>query len=209
MMLSEFEKLTGLEVTTAEYEKIEAEYMESPDDKAKFCKMWLKKGGLQRLHNARLEEIEHLKKTIEDLEHKLDEEQDWQISHKYGTHYQKTSYDHLTKRCSNGHQFESEAKAAEFISSQYGFDKDRIVFIHDVEVYETNRHGITRLKERLTRFLTMSVAEQTMHVSMCAAAAEVCNGNLWTELLKTIPHRHFYPMGSNSSSRIITPHRPQ
>ena len=71
MMLSEFEKLTGLEVTTAEYEKIEAEYMESPDDKAKFCKMWLKKGGLQRLHNARLEEIEHLKKTIEDLEHKL------------------------------------------------------------------------------------------------------------------------------------------
>lgn len=130
MMLSEFEKLTGLEVTTAEYEKIEAEYMESPDDKAKFCKMWLKKGGLQRLHNARLEEIEHLKKTIEDLEHKLDEEQDWQISHKYGTHYQKTSYDHLTKRCSNGHQFESEAKAAEFISSQYGFDKDRIVFIY-------------------------------------------------------------------------------
>lgn len=71
MMLSEFEKLTGLEVTTAEYEKIEAEYMESPDDKAKFCKMWLKKRGLQRLHNARLEEIEHLKKTIEDLEHKL------------------------------------------------------------------------------------------------------------------------------------------
>ena len=103
MMLSEFEKLTGLEVTTAEYEKIEAEYMESPDDKAKFCKMWLKKGGLQKLHNARLEEIKHLKKTIEDLEHKLDEEQDWQISHKYGTHYQKTSYDHLTKRCSNGH----------------------------------------------------------------------------------------------------------
>lgn len=63
MMLSEFEKLTGLEVTTAEYAKIEAEYMESPDDKAKFCKMWLKKGGLQRLHNARLEEIEHLKST--------------------------------------------------------------------------------------------------------------------------------------------------
>ena len=57
MMLSEFEKLTGLEVTTAEYEKIEAEYMESPDDKAKFCKMWLKKGGPQRLHNARLEEM--------------------------------------------------------------------------------------------------------------------------------------------------------
>lgn len=172
MMLSEFEKLTGLEVTTAEYKKIEAEYMESPDDKAKFCKMWLKKGGLQRLHNARLEEIEHLKKTIEDLEHKLDEEQDWQISHKYGTHYQKTSYDHLTKRCSNGHQFESEAKGS-------------------------------------LVFLTTSVAEQTMHVSMCAAAAEVCNGNLWTELLKTIPHRHFYPIGSNSSSRIITPHRPQ
>ena len=67
MMLSEFEKLTGLEVTTAEYEKIEAEYMESPDDKAKFCKMWLKKRGLQRLHNARLEEIEHLKKTIHQI----------------------------------------------------------------------------------------------------------------------------------------------
>ena len=29
MMLSEFEKLTGLEVTTAEYEKIEAEYIHS------------------------------------------------------------------------------------------------------------------------------------------------------------------------------------
>lgn len=67
MMLSEFEKLTGLEVTTAEYAKIEAEYMESPDDKAKFCKMWLKKGGLQRLHNARLEEIEHLKKPSRTL----------------------------------------------------------------------------------------------------------------------------------------------
>ena len=103
MMLSEFEKLTGLEVTTAEYEKIEAEYMESPDDKAKFCKMWLKKRGLQRLHNARLEEIEHLKKTIEDLEHKLDEEQDWQISHKYGTHYQKTSYLLYKGRCQPSH----------------------------------------------------------------------------------------------------------
>lgn len=30
MMLSEFEKLTGLEVTTAEYEKIEAEYVNNP-----------------------------------------------------------------------------------------------------------------------------------------------------------------------------------
>lgn len=47
MMLSEFEKLTGLKVTTAEYAKIEAEYMESPDDKAKFCKMWLKKEGFK------------------------------------------------------------------------------------------------------------------------------------------------------------------
>ena len=40
MMLSEFEKLTGLEVTTAEYEKIEAEYMESPDDKAKLMALF-------------------------------------------------------------------------------------------------------------------------------------------------------------------------
>lgn len=64
MMMSEFIERTKFEPTTAEYAEIEAEYMGCDIDKDKFCKEWVKNGGIQRLSRIRARRIEELETQL-------------------------------------------------------------------------------------------------------------------------------------------------
>ncbi len=64
MMKSEFIERTGFEPTASEYKEIEQEYMGCDIDKDKFCKEWVKNGGIQRLSRQRARKIEELEDQI-------------------------------------------------------------------------------------------------------------------------------------------------
>ena len=64
MMMSEFIERTKFEPTTAEYAEIEAEYMGCDIDKDKFCKEWVKNGGIQRLSRIRARRSEELETQL-------------------------------------------------------------------------------------------------------------------------------------------------
>jgi len=72
MMMSEFIERTKFEPTTAEYAEIEAEYMGCDIDKDKFCKEWVKNGGIQRLSRIRARRIEELETQLATLQNQSD-----------------------------------------------------------------------------------------------------------------------------------------
>ncbi len=73
-MMSEFIERTGFEPTAAEYREIEAEYLGCDIDKDKFCKQWVKNGGIQRLSRIRVRRIEELEMALkaEQASHRKD-----------------------------------------------------------------------------------------------------------------------------------------
>lgn len=72
MMMSEFIERTKFEPTAAEYAEIEAEYMGGDIDKDKFCRLWVKNGGIQRLSRIRIRRIEELEKQLATLQKQSD-----------------------------------------------------------------------------------------------------------------------------------------
>ena len=72
MMVSEFIERTKFEPTAAEYAEIEAEYMGCDIDKDKFCKEWVKNGGIQRLSRIRARRIEELETQLATLQNQSD-----------------------------------------------------------------------------------------------------------------------------------------
>lgn len=74
MMMSEFIARTKFEPTAEEYNKIEEEYYNFDGDKDKFCRSWVRHGGIQRLSRERVRKIEELQKQIEEIHKKHAEE---------------------------------------------------------------------------------------------------------------------------------------
>lgn len=64
MMKSEFIERTGFEPTAEEYKQIEQEYMGTDIDKDRFCKQWIKQGGIQRISRQRVRRIEELEAEV-------------------------------------------------------------------------------------------------------------------------------------------------
>lgn len=152
-MLYEFEKLTNVKITSEEYQAIEAEYMACQEDKQVFCKRWLKKDGIRNLLQNRLTEIGNLTGTVKELEKKIDALEDWKQSTRYGTHYTDESYHSLSTACErNGKNlFAVKSDAEVFIAARFGFNASKLIIIPDVEIYETNRYGNSRLAQAKTR----------------------------------------------------------
>ena len=74
MMISEFIARTKFEPTAEEYDKIEEEYYNFDGDKDKFCRSWVRHGGIQRLSRERVRKINDLKKQLEEMQKKHAEE---------------------------------------------------------------------------------------------------------------------------------------
>lgn len=77
MTQQEFDQRTGFITTPELYAEIEAEYMASELDKDKFCKVWIKQGGIEEMSNRmrgqiftlRQELAEEQRKRVAEREH--------------------------------------------------------------------------------------------------------------------------------------------
>ena len=127
--------------------------MACQEDKQVFCRRWLKKDGIRNLLQNRLTEIGNLTGTVKELEKKIDVLEDWKQSTKFGTRDPDTSYCSLSAACerSGKNLFAVKSDAEVFIAARFGFNASKLIIISDVEIYETNRYGKSRLAQTSTR----------------------------------------------------------
>lgn len=154
MMMREFEEMTGIYPTATMYKAIEAAYMEFDGDKKAFCKAFLanKDGMASRIqHSCNMAEfkaasdaetqIAKLKKQVEDLKAQLEREQGWapyEDEHNVKQiKYEQLAASRFTKEL-------SDEEAADMIASEFGFDRSKIVIVHEVPKYEINRNRALR-----------------------------------------------------------------
>lgn len=148
MMIQEFEKLTGLTVTPVEYDTIEQMYYEFDGDKQAFCKKFMKDNGIievLRLIAAGLEaekfealsNLQIANEKIARLEANLDRELEWRP---YEDTHNVSQNDYDTLANDRDTQELTDEEAADIIAREFGFDRSKIVIIHEVLTYEINRH---------------------------------------------------------------------
>lgn len=76
MTQQEFEQRTGFITTPELYAEIETEYMESELDKDKFCKVWVKQGGIEEMSNRMRGQILTLRRELAEERRKRDAERE-------------------------------------------------------------------------------------------------------------------------------------
>ena len=152
MRMQEFEALTGFTATPEEYRYIEQQYYDFDGDKLEFCKKW-KDHEMSKVAEARQERVEALEERIAELSEervglykKIDKLEKWEPSD-CGTNMSQSNYmelERIGKRMELG-------EAAEKIARFFGFEKSKIKIIEDVETFERNSLGMTRVANRYKR----------------------------------------------------------
>jgi hypothetical protein len=79
MTQEEFEKRIGLEITSEEYEAIEAAYTDMGVNKDRFVKIWRCEGGMQRLFDNRLFKVSAVQKDYKHLEMRYNGAHEWML----------------------------------------------------------------------------------------------------------------------------------
>lgn len=154
MMMCEFEEMTGIYPTATMYKAIEAAYMEFDGDKKAFCKAFLanKDGMASRIqHSCNMAEfkaasdaetqIAKLKKQVEDLKAQLEREQGWKP---YEDEHNVKQADYEQLAAAKFTEELSDEEAVDMIASDFGFDRSKIVIVHEVPKYEINRNRALR-----------------------------------------------------------------
>ena len=158
MMLHEFTDLTGFEPSPEEYAQIEEEYYAFDGDKKAFCQHFLKNGGIQKVYDKRLETIERLRSTMMEtekslmqsikekeaqiarLEAELEKEQEWTP---FEDEHNVSQADYEKLEAAGAREL-SDEEAADMIADEFGFDRSKIVIVHEVAKTEINRHRRVR-----------------------------------------------------------------
>lgn len=161
MMMREFEEMTGIYPTATMYKAIEAAYMEFDGDKKAFCEAYKqnKNGIAQKIQRngmmnevRKTEELEnHIKSLKKDilmqqeqikrLEEKLEREQGWKP---YEDEHNVKQADYEQLASASFTEELSDEEAADMIASDFGFDRSKIVIVHEVPKYEINRSRALR-----------------------------------------------------------------
>ena len=185
MMIQEFEKLTGLTVTTSEYDTIEQMYYEFDGDKQAFCKDFVKNNRLVEV----LREIaagfqgelidtqgnlELAMGSIERLKAELEREQEWKPWANERAVSQQ-DYDHLRK---SGRQM-TDAEAIEWIADEFGFSQEKIRVHRKMKIFEVNRHSQLRTTGETERDPYYDATDwYYVFFSVCGMEYEAYNGML-------------------------------
>lgn len=154
MMMQEFTALTGFHPTRDLYQAIEDAYYKFPGDKAAFCEAYKEnRDGIAgtiayKVNTARRvadelteRKLKGLKADIRDLERQLDKELEWKpYEDKHNT--SQSDYDTLAADSSTKELSDEEAR--DLIAREFGFDRDKIQIVHEVVIYEVNRHNQLR-----------------------------------------------------------------
>ena len=157
MLKVEFEQQTGVYPSERMYRIIEQHYNNFDGDKDQFCAAYLKNydnlavkiqmdADLKDIHAAKemeqikknyKEQIEKLNEALAQVRHKLDVELEWKP---YELPENVSQEVHEELKDSSITTIWSDQKATEFLSSELGFEKERIQIIRTVPVYEIDRH---------------------------------------------------------------------
>lgn len=196
MMIQEFEKLTGIEVTTEEYAEIEQMYYEFDGDKQAFCKKFVKDNGMVTVLRKMLkvEKEDHrgaelelaqvrkdydnyshdMVKAMEKLKAQLEQEQEWKPWVPADA-VPQNDYDHLK---SSGREM-SDAEAIEWIAGEWGFSTDKIRINRKMKQYEVNRHHQLRTIGELERDPYYDATDwYYVFFTVCGMEYEAFNGQL-------------------------------
>ncbi len=153
MMIQEFEQRTGFYPTLAEYEAIERAYMEFDGDKDAFCKAYKKNadGIAERIQrevnmaafkaqNAQAAEIARRDAEIECLKKELEREQEWK-PYEDIHNISQADYTELAESVPGGAaHYMTDAEALDWVCGEFGFDRSKVMILHEINEYEVNRH---------------------------------------------------------------------
>lgn len=153
MMIQEFEQLTGLHPTMMEYAVIEDMYYDFNGDKREFCKKFADqnepmlnvarmvaselKSDLDKVQKDAAKEKADMEAKIKRLEEQLEREQEWQ-PYECEHNVKQADYERLVE--AGGTRELSDDEAADMIAGEFGFDRSKIVIVHEVVKEEINRH---------------------------------------------------------------------
>ncbi len=185
MMIQEFEKLTGLEVSTKEYAVIEELYYDFDGDKQAFCKKFVKENGLvevlrmiaQGSENELLAAKVAVKNLSEDLERtqkQLERELEWKPWTPENI-TEQSRYDHL--KSAGRAMTDDEAK--EWISGEFGFAPAKIRINRRMKTFEINRHHELRQVGEIERDPYYDATDwYYVFFTVCGMDYEAYNGSL-------------------------------
>lgn len=170
MLLSEFERATGIYPDSLLYEEIEREYADKKwEDKHDFCAAY--KGNIdglaekiQRIANERIwkqdekhrsamaessRRVEDLYRKCIELQEQLDKELEWKPSENAGTNLSEEKYLNLSNSAAT--DVMSEDLAKEYLYRNFGFAREMIMLVSEVCTFEVNRHKRLRVGARYKR----------------------------------------------------------
>lgn len=150
MMITEFEKLTGIFPTSDLYKAIEAAYYEYDGDKAAFCKAYKENTDgiaerIQRAANGTAADeaieadarIAKMQAEIENLKKRLEAEQEWK-PYVDTNNYEQSRYDEL--KAAGGTRILTDEGAKDLLYDWYGFAREKVTIFHEIPAYEVSRH---------------------------------------------------------------------
>lgn len=195
MMLTEFERLTGIYPTMILWEVIEQEYGKSELPKQEWCKSFAenKDGMAERIARAadaeafsrsiklqtnlgkEQEKNTALESRIEELQKQLDKELRWRPAKDLGTNMSEHDYQILA----DDEAPLSELDAIRRVAHECGFDMSQIKIISTVETFDVNKYRKCRVSGKYNRQPVWSSSDWNYIRFECANLQwEIVNGEL-------------------------------
>lgn len=154
MMITEFEKLTGIFPTSDLYKAIETAYNEYDGNKADFCKAYKENtdGIAEKIQRAadmasvekalaEDEQVAKMKAEVESLKKELDAEQEWK-PYVDTDNFQQAPYDEL--KTAGGTRILTDEEAKDLLYDWYGFAREKVKILRELPAFEVNRHRVLR-----------------------------------------------------------------
>ncbi|MDE7122608.1 MAG: hypothetical protein K2O42_10675 [Oscillospiraceae bacterium] len=153
MQREEFESLTGFRPTQGMYRVIANKYIKSKQDVAEFCRQYsLNIGGIaekiQRIADtAEIEQQQESETRIAELQEQLDKELKWKYCAESGTCLGQEEYTEMLAES----QTVPDETAVKILSLTFGLMPEKIRIRHEVQDFERNKYGQTRVKRTFQR----------------------------------------------------------
>lgn len=197
MLIEEFEKRTGIFPTMDLYRAIEARYNATDMDKDEFCKLYKKNAdgmaeaiaydaSMEAIKKEREmhveiekkdEQIDALKKQIEDLKQQLDRAQGWEPYEVSAMSQDR--YNELAKE-EVGTEFLNQEEAAQRIAEEFGFAYRKIKVYETLPKYQKSRDGCIRKRGTVDRRPVYNATDWNyIRFDVAGRQYEAVNGQLY------------------------------
>lgn len=169
MMITEFEKLTGIHPSADLYKAIEAAYYDFDGDKVAFCKAYAcNKDGIAEaiqneanriqfeLRGRAANELEAKDAEIARLKMQLEREQEWKPYEDIDNVQQA---DYLRLRGDSCTKILTDDEAKDLLYDWYGFAKEKVTIHREIPTFEINRHHQLRRAGTIERLPLYSATD--------------------------------------------------